>query len=767
VADLRERIRVSRAGWQGIALLWVMVLALTWSVQGAAWLERMDYLVPLGLAAVLAGTLVGMVRWSIVFTLPLGALIGAAFLVWVVGGEYHAALDSLGRLFALRQDLIGWTVTVLDTGYPVEMSPYALGLGALLWATAFTAAYVVYRYHRVLDAILLLGAAMIANISGTYAELLGHLVLFVIAAVLLWLHASLTTRQDGWQRRRVNENVEVTAAIMRSGIVFAAASVLLAWTLTSVAVAAPLTGAWRSLDGVWTDLRDQFEGVFGSLTNPQSRITGSSFGPAFTVSGEWVSNDAEVLVLAASRPMYLRTATYDEYNGRGWVRTEGPRRSVQAGEPLFTGSTTEWPLVEEALVLEKLGIEMRQTVGRNMFAAGSPLRFLAPAVVTEPGGYPVLGSLDAPQPIGPGEAYELITALSRATEAELAAAGTDYPPEIAALYQDQSGITDRVARLAQEIVTAAGAETPYDQAKALAAYLRSDEFTYSTVGPRIADGADLVDTFLFAEGEYYRTGYCQYFASSMALMARALNLPARVASGFAPGEPLGEGTYLVREANAHAWVEIYFPGYGWEIFESTRSIRAVVRATGDPATAGDRPLLDPGRWLEEDIAVPDALDGVEALPSAELAPGAIDPDNPDADEGAQNRTMNALIIGVIVLLALGVAWWRMQHLNRRWRLLPPGERAWQQLTMAAGRAGIGPRPSETIYEYAGWLEEQLPKHTEPIRAVADGKVWQSYSGRTMGAFAAHNLEKASARLRLPLIGLAIRRSLKRLTRRDS
>lgn len=762
--EIRDRLRVPRAGWQGIALLSVMALALAWSVQGAAWLDRMEYLVPLALFAAAAGMLVGLLRTSIVLTLPLGALLGTACLLWMIGGEYHADLDVIGRLLALRDDLIGWTRTVLDTGYPSEMSPYAFGLGALMWATVFTASYVVYRYHRVLDAILLLGAAMIGNMSATLTNLFGHLILFVAAALLLWLHASLVARQDGWQRRRVNENVEVTAAILRSGIVFAAGSVALAWILTTVAVAAPLTGAWRSLDGVWTDLRDQMEGVFGSLTNPQSRITGSSFGPAFTVSGEWVSNDAEVLVLAAERAQYLRTATYDDYTGRGWARTDGPRRSVEAGAPLFSGETTEWPLFEEALRLESIGIEMRQVLGRNLFTAGSPLRIFAPAVITEPGGYPILGSVEARSPVGVGEAYEMVTAFSQATEADLAAAGTDYPPEIAALYLDASRATDRVAALARELT--AGAETPYHQAEALAAFLLSSEFTYSTIGPTVPDGADLVDTFLFTEGELYRTGYCQYFASSMALMARSLGLPTRVAVGFAPGEAIGDGLYLVREANAHAWAEIYFPGYGWEIFESTRSIPGIFRATGDPEGAASRERLPVSRWLEEDIAVP-APGGVEALPSPVLPEGAIDPDNPELAEAAdQSRTRNALIIGVIVLIGLGLLWWRMQHLNRRWRLLPPGERAWQQLTLAADRAGIGPRPSETIYEYAAWLEEQLPQHTEPIRAVASGKVWQTYSGRSMTAFAAHALDRASARLRLPLIGLALRRWLRRMTRRD-
>jgi hypothetical protein len=79
---------------------------------------------------------------------------------------------------------------------------------------------------------------------------------------------------------------------------------------------------------------------------------------------------------------------------------------------------------------------------------------------------------------------------------------------------------------------------------------------------------------------------------------------------------------------------------------------------------------------------------------------------------------------------------------------------------------VGPRPSETIYEYAGWLEEQLPSHGEPIRVVADGKVWQAYSGQRLTSTAAQRLEAALASLRLPLIGLAIRRSVRRLGRRD-
>src|SRR5688500_1542572 len=322
VPDLRERVLYPRAGWLSLGLLVVMALALSWAVQGAEWLDQLEFLPPVALWALVAGAVLGILPLRVVGVLPIGAVVGAAVVLWAIGGEYPPALGQLARGGALRAGPGSWTVGLLRTGYPAELSPYAIGLGALMWSTAFMAAYAVYRHNRVIDAIGLLGTALIINLSATFTDLFGHLILFVIAALLLWLRAALVDRQDGWQRRRVNENLEVPAAILRSGIVFAGASVVLAWVLTSVAVASPLTNAWRSFDGAWTTMRDQFEGAFGGLTNPQSRITGSSFGSSFTVQGEWISNDQEALTVAVSRPVYLRTATYDVYTGAGFERSE-------------------------------------------------------------------------------------------------------------------------------------------------------------------------------------------------------------------------------------------------------------------------------------------------------------------------------------------------------------------------------------------------------------------------------------------------------------
>ncbi len=764
--DLRERLLRPREGWLSLGLLAVMVLALAWSVQGAAWLPQMDYLVPVALYAVVVGAVLGVLPVTISLTLPAAALVGAAIVIWTIGGEYYPDASQLGRLDALRSDLIGWTAVVVDTGYPVQMSPYALGLGMLMWATGAMAAHALYRYHRVLDAIALVGVAIVANMSATFTDLFTNLLLFVAAALLLWLRASLAARQESWQRRRVNENLEVSTSIMRSGVAFAAASVALAWILTSVAVAAPLTGAWRSLDTVWGGVRDEFENVFGSLTNPNSRISGNSFGSAFTVSGEWVSNDDEVMVVAASRPLYMRTVTYDVYNGRGWERSESTRRNVGAGERLYPAETPERPLVDEAFAIETITVQMQQPIGRNLFVPGYPLIIFAPVVLHEPGGQPMLGGVEAANSIGDGQSYQVSAALSEATEVQLAAAPLEYPPAVSAIYLDASRATERVRQLAAQVAADAGAANPYDQAKALARFLSRDEsFSYETVAPVPPRDGDLVDFFLNEGG---RVGYCQYYASAMVLMARTLGIPARVAVGFAPGERGDDGTFQVREANAHAWAELYFPGYGWQIFEATKTISpGFVRQTGVP---GELPPTVAGREagaIEAFEAQFDPALPINQIPGATIQPieGGFDATTGAPTDEEEAREGNTLIF-VAILIGLAVfIWVRLRSVQRRWRFLPAGDRAWSRLSFAADRAGVAPRPSETVYEYAGWLEEQIPSRRPEIRTLADGKVWQDYSGRRMSTSAAAALEAAWRRLRLPFASLTLRHWLRSLVRR--
>jgi transglutaminase-like putative cysteine protease len=761
VPDWLRRFLQPREGWLSLALLLVMLLSLGWSVQRIGWIDQTEFLVPIAFYAVVLGAFLGLTRLSIVYVIPISALAGTAILLWAIGGEYFPDADQAGRLVLLHEQTISWVRILVDRGYGPQLVPYAIGFGLVMWVTAFMAGFAVYRHHRALDAILLVGAAIVANTTATLEDLLGYLVLFMLAALLLWLRAALIGREEGWQRRRVNENAEVPAAIMRSGVLFIAGSIALAWVLTTVAVAAPLTAVWNNLDGVWRGARDQLDAVFGGLSNPDARISGTSFGNGFAIDGSFVSSESPVLTIAAPRNYYLRAATYDEYTGNGFARSEAEERRVAAGELIFPDYTPEQPFAADAFDRQTVSIVHLKSTGGALFTPGYPVQVSVPSVVLETGGLPLMGGLEAASSIPDGTGYVVTALISRATKAQLNAAGQDYPDEIADVYLDlPASVTTRTRDLALDIARRADARTPFEMAEALADFLRTDStFQYRTNAPTPTDpDADIVDFFLF-DAQDGRVGYCEYYATTMAVLARSLGLPARVAVGYAPGEPqstAGAGResniYLVREGNSHAWAEVYFPGFGWERFEATKTIAPVTRLagqqTGPGASGGPLPTLPP-RLNPVDRG------DIFNLPSFQPAPGGFGP----RDEGPppDPRGGNLLLIGGIVAAVLLVAAWRLRRARRRLRFLAPGERQWFRLALAADRAGVTQRPNETIYEYAAWLEEQIPQHRPAIRTIADGKVWQSYSGRSISGQALARIEAAWKRLELPMVWLAVRR----------
>ena len=759
--ELARRYLKPREGWTSLALIFVMLLALVWSVQRAEWFKGLDFLLAVAFFGMVAGALIGLSRISVAIVVPVSAVLGAWILLASIGAEFHPEADPLGRLLLLRGDVLDWLRIVVNGGFAPQLEPYAFGLGILLWVTAFMASYALYRHHRVLDTILLIGVAIVANLSATLAPLLGYLVLFSVAALLLWLRIALVTREESWKQRGVTEHLDVPGHIMGSGVAFVFTSIVLAWVLTQVAVAAPLTGVWNNLDGLWSDVRNNLEGAFGGLSGSDSRIQGTSFGASFRVRGSWVSSDGPVMTVAATRGYYMRTVTYDVYTGHGWTSSQGPGRRVQAGDRIFPGYTPERPLSEAAFDVVTVTVEVQRGIGRNVFSPGYPTTAFLPLIIHEPGGLPLLGALQSGVTLDPGKGYQITADVSKATEAMLAGAGTNYPPEIKATYLGTKGVTKHTAELARQVVAKANATDPYHEAKALADYLRTDlRFTYRTKAALPSDpDRDLVDFFLFdPKGQ---SGYCEYFATTMAVMARSLGLPARVAVGYAPGEQTTPGIFQVRERNAHAWAEVFFPGYGWQIFEATKSIAPVVRAPGSgivPPITLPGPGFDPGKGFLEGKNLGD----ISTIPSLAEVEGGFQAGTEKPSD--KNRAGNAWLYLLLATLGVVFAGWRILQRRHRFRFLAPGDRQWQRLAFAAERAGVGQRASETVYEYATWLEQQLPKQRVEIHDIADGKVWHNYSGRRISSAAIARLEAAWSRLQLPLLWLAVRRRVRAFLR---
>ena len=757
--ELVRRFLRPREGWLSMALVLIMVLSLAWSVEHGNVFEPIGFLGPVALFGVLVGALLGLTRFSIVLVLPASALVGAWVVLSTVCSDFFPTLGITNQLLVIRAEAFDWFRIVFQGGFAPQLTPYALGIGALMWVTAFMAAFALFRHHRVLDSILVVGVALIANMSATLAELFAFLVLYSLAALLLWLRVALVNREDAWRTRHVTETVDVPGQIMRSGVGFIFGSIALAWMLTTVAVAAPLTSVWNNLDGVWSKVTDQFEGLFGGLSGSNSRIQGTAFGSSFRVRGQWNSSDGVVMTVAATSPYYMRTITYDAYTGHGWMSSAGSDRSVGAGDLIFPGYTPERPLSTESYRVETVTVQVQRTSGRNVFTPGYPTTAFAPLVVHQPNGLPLLGALQSGVSLDSGKGYQITADISTATEAMLAGAGTSYPSEISKTYLSTSGVTQRTKDLARQVVAAAGATDPYHEAKALADYLRTDpRFKYATVATLPSDATrDLVDFFLF--DPHGQVGYCEYYASAMAVMARSLGLPSRVAVGYAPGERITTDVYEYRERNAHAWAEIFFPGYGWQIFEATHSIPAVFRAQGTGtvppvSTASGAPK--PPSFEGKDLGT------ISDLPSFRPVAGGFQPGGQRPAE--ESRIGNATVIVVLLVVLALLVTWRLLRARRRFRFLAPGDRQWQRLAVAADRAGIAMRPAETFYEYASWLEEQLPQRRVEIHEIADGKVYQSYSGHRISSELIARLEQAWGKLQLPMLWLAVRSRLRTFLR---
>ena len=124
----------------------------------------------------------------------------------------------------------------------------------------------------------------------------------------------------------------------------------------------------------------------------------------------------------------------------------------------------------------------------------------------------------------------------------------------------------RVRDLARRVT--APVEGRYDRVRALIGWL-GENTTYSIEAPTAPPGREVVDDFLFRT----RVGWCEQIASSLVVMARSVGIPARLATGFVPGtrDPL-TGRFVVRERDAHAWAEVWFPGIGWQGFDPTASV---------------------------------------------------------------------------------------------------------------------------------------------------------------------------------------------------
>lgn len=306
-------------------------------------------------------------------------------------------------------------------------------------------------------------------------------------------------------------------------------------------------------------------------TGAESAPTGTAGGSLATdasrqISGRlYRSQNASVLFVAhAQRNMYWRQDAYQTYTGTGWERDSSLERYDGSG-PVSNGVLRTADVVQQRIELE-VGATALPTAWQPTGYRGLGTVLYA----SETGG------LQTEQPVPAGSEYVVESRRPVRDATALANTARNYPEPVVSTYtQMPSGTPDRISRLTDQITEEA--TTPYGKARAIEAWLESNkEYSLNVTRPQ---SGHIVDSFLFE----MEKGYCQYFASAMVAMLRSEGIPARYVVGFAPGEQTDDDTYVVRETNGHAWVEVYFADVGWVRFDPT---------PGDARRAADRRARD-------------------------------------------------------------------------------------------------------------------------------------------------------------------------------
>jgi transglutaminase-like putative cysteine protease len=260
--------------------------------------------------------------------------------------------------------------------------------------------------------------------------------------------------------------------------------------------------------------------------------------------------DAELMRVHSPEPLLWRAGTLDYFDGVRWSDTTQP--GDDDGEEIAPG-------IETDSVVQS--VEILDAEADRVF-----------------GGYRiVVVSLDSAQqnsdsswslstPLTEGDYYRVLSEIPQPSEEQLQSAGTSYPSGVRERFlQLPENRPEVLAETAQKIQDDYSPDNPYETARAIERYLLYDGgFTYNLDADfRRADRA--IEEFL-GDG---KEGFCTQFATSMALLARELDVPSRVVYGATPGRETGTDEYVVTGTNMHTWVEVYFPGVGWYPFDPT------------------------------------------------------------------------------------------------------------------------------------------------------------------------------------------------------
>ncbi len=759
-----------KEGWLPVVLIFAIGSAVITAVIESDWVPEVGVIgwtvtVSLLLSIILAKR---PISWMSAALLSLGygsaiTVISLARLVpplTVLAAGFNSSLTYIRQSLFLFGDRIGgWLEAVANGESSEETIVFALGLGLISWFLFAYAGWTTFRQQNPLNGLILIGTALALNtFYGKATE--WSLIIYISLAVLLTASIHMADMQQFWDRRQIDYPTDIKIELLLTAVGVSVALMALSLVIPTISIRAIIEtfNEQQAVQQAEESLERAFAGVNvgeGNLAGQDlERGGGDSALPRSFLLGN-PPELAETLVMTATVqanetaegvnwPVHWRAFSYDVYNGRGWSVSNEREATVAAGERIPLP-----PIEIPRILTQSIFWQLNNTNTR--YTMGLPLRFDHDVTVHW------RGLSDLSQVRGTARNYTAESQIIGANPADLRQAElSDVPDIILARYTAlPDDIPDRVIELAQEAAFAGlgGQATVYDQTKAIEQFLR--QYPYTLNLPLPPRDQDLVDYFLFN----LQSGYCDYYATSMVVMARSLGIPARFATGFLAQPPDENGVQQIYQLNAHSWAEVYFAGYGWVEFEPTAAFPSQADQDSSPAFEPSEP---PAFSETEPLALP----SVESVSRANLT------------------NVYFLVIVVLFVAAVGTMVWLMRGKRTDQDIV---SLVYGRLQKNANRLGQPTPASQTPIEFetrfkgrlkrlttgsqlaSGLIEERsgaagkhqsLPDETAELAALYMAHQYQQQDERQKGRDS-YRAERIWQRIRLRLWLLAIINKLRK------
>lgn len=602
---------------------------------------------------------------------PLGARVPIILLAQLVVavGWLQWRFEDLGPLW--RSVRAGArAVNTTEAPVPVEYAGTAPFLAACALTLALTLDLIAAGAKRTAMAGLPLLLALTIPISTLDRRIPLPLLLGVLAVFAILLALEHRWQADAWGR--------VVGTVRRGPIVALVAGLAIGAAVLGLTAAAILpTGEGIDLNRGDGEGRGEI-----SVSNPLVEIR----------RGLVNQSHLEMMQATAPRrtPRYLRLAVLDEYDDGQWKpssRDLPEENRVSAGIPQAPGLYASVPGNTETF-----GLRYSEAFSSRWLA--TPYPYLSVDLAS--GDYRFdertldLFNVDRNDEASARAGYEVEAFIPSFSAEDLDGAGSapaGIDEEMTAL---PKGMPAQVASIAADVI--GEKRTDYQRVVALQDWFRnSGGFRYSLWDGPPTKGSEALVGFLTTD----KVGYCEQFATAMAVMARTIGVPARVAVGFGrPESSPRPGTYVFTGKSLHAWTEIYFEGYGWVVFDPTPAVQS-----------GPAPNYSEGI---EQAPQPRATDS--EAPSAQPSPTrpdrAPDPSGQDAsDEGSP--TWPWLVLGLLGIAAVTPRVLRRRQRRQRLDVLHDEEATATERADAAWRE----LRATTLDHRLEWPEAKSPRNT--------------------------------------------------------